>query len=105
MHRLVGDVVRNRLGPGGGISREQVVHQHADNRGGWLRTHWGQPGLAWELPPLRELALRRIDAGHRSGYLLADHIATPLLHTGRMLDVRELWRRSAAMFQRLSEAA
>ncbi|MFI5459730.1 MAG: TIR domain-containing protein, partial [Isosphaerales bacterium] len=105
MHRLVRDVVRKRIGLGGGILREQAVHQHADNRGDWIKSHWGERGLAWELPPLRDLALARIDEGHRGGSLLADRIAKPLLHTGRMLDVRELWRRSAAMLQRLADAA
>ncbi len=98
MHRLVQDVVRARLGPGDRTAREQAVHQHADHRGTWLKSHWGQPGLAWELPPLRDLALRRIDQGDRGGYLLAHAIATPLLHTGRMLDARELWRRTRPCF-------
>ncbi|MFI5460288.1 MAG: tetratricopeptide repeat protein [Isosphaerales bacterium] len=105
MHRLVQDVVRQRFDPEGGVVRKQMVHRYADNRGDWLKIHWGQPGLVWELPSLRDLALQRIDEGDRGGYLLADNIAKPLLHTGRMLDVRELWRRSEAMFVRLYEAA
>ncbi len=105
MHRLVQDVVRARLDADERIAREQAVHQHADDRGAWLESHWGQPGLAWELPPLRDLALRRIDQGERGGCLLANAIATPLLHTGRMLDARDLWRRSASMFERLCAAA
>jgi hypothetical protein len=51
------------------------------------------------------LALRRIDEGDRGGYLLAYSISTPLLHARRALDVRELWRRSAALFQRLYDTA
>jgi hypothetical protein len=105
MHRLVQDVVRKRVGEDGQLLHERAVHQHADNRGRWVKSHWGQPGLAWELPPLRDLALRQIDDRDRGGFLLAYRIATPLLHTGRMLEVRELWRRSAAMFKRLFDAA
>jgi TIR domain len=105
MHRLVQDVVRKRLVPDGESLREQVVHQHADDRGRWIKAHWGKPGLAWELPPLRDLALRRIEAGDRGAVLLCDHIAPSLLHTGRTLDVRELWRRSVALLKRLSDAA
>ena len=87
--------------------RQQAFHQHArTSRGVWIKSHWGQPGLAWELPALRDLAVRRIDNLDGGGYLLADNIATPLLHTGRMLDVRELWRHwQPRMFQRLGDAA
>ena len=105
IRRFLEKMVRKRLGPNGGSAREQVVFQYADYRGAWLKTQWGQAGLAWELLPLRDLALRRIDQGDRGGYVLADRIATPLLHTGRMLDVRELWRRSASLFERRLVAA
>jgi hypothetical protein len=105
VHRLVQDVVRARLGPDQFISRSKVVHEHADERARWVQTNWGQPGLAWELPCLRDIALKRIEKGDRGGCLLADKISKPLLHAGRMLDARELWRRSAAEFQRLSAAS
>jgi tetratricopeptide (TPR) repeat protein len=105
MHRLVQDVVRKRADEGAGPLRKQLVYGHASKRGDWVKSHWGQPGLAWELLPLRDLALRRIDEGGLDGYLLAVAITTPLLHTGRTLDARELWRRSAAMFQRLADDA
>ena len=36
---------------------------------------------------------------------MANSIATPLAHTGRLLDVRDLWRRSADLFAGLSNAA
>ena len=83
-------MVRPRLAAPERAARERVLNAHVDQRGTWMRSHWGQPGLAWELLPLRDPALRRIDAGDRGGYLLADNIATPLLYTGRTLDVREL---------------
>jgi tetratricopeptide (TPR) repeat protein len=105
MHRLVQDVVRERLDNDKGRVRLQVVYRHADYRGGRVKSHWGQPGMAWELPSLRDIALRRIDADDRGGFWLGDKIATPLLHSGRMLDVHDLWRKSAALFQRLAAAA
>ena len=43
MHRLVQDVVRNRLGPHERSARQEVVYRHADDRGDWLESHWGRP--------------------------------------------------------------
>ena len=74
-------------------------------RAGWIKAHWGQVGLAWELRPLRDIALRLIARGDRQGYLMADRIATPLTHTGRLLDACDLYRRSADLFAGLSNAA
>ena len=105
MHRLVQDVVRARLGGDDLASREVVVHQLAHSRAGWIEAHWGQVDLAWELRPLRDIAFRLIARGDRQGYLMANSIATPLAHTGRLLDVRDLWRRSADLFAGLSNAA
>jgi len=51
MHRLAQDVVRARLGADDLASREAVVHQLAYSRAGWIKAHWGQVGLAWELRP------------------------------------------------------
>ena len=71
MHRLVQDVVRARLGADDLASREVVVHQLAYSRAGWIKAHWGQVDLAWELRPLRDIALRLIARGDRQGYLMA----------------------------------
>jgi tetratricopeptide (TPR) repeat protein len=101
MHRLVQEVIRDRLGANGGLVRQQAIHEHADKRAAWVEGHWGQTGLAWELPCLRDLALRRIDAGDICGISLRKRISMPLMHLGHALDIRELWLRSAAMFQRL----
>ena len=105
MHRLVQDVVRARPGADDLASREFVVHQFAYRRAGWIKAHWGQVGLAWELRPLRDIALRLIARGDWQGYLMADRIATPLTHTGRLLDACDLYRRSADLFAGLSNAA
>jgi tetratricopeptide (TPR) repeat protein len=105
MHRLVQDVVRARLGPDDASGREETVVRFAGDRASWLQRHWGQVGLAWELPPLRDLALRRIDQGDHRGCVLADHIATPLRHAGRLVDVRTLWLRSADLLRQRSAAA
>ena len=105
MHRLVQDVVRARLGADDLASREVVVHQLAYSRAGWIKAHWGQVGLAWELRPLRDIALRLITRGDRQGCLMADSIAAPLTHTGRLLDARDLYRRSADLFAGLSNEA
>ena len=105
MHRLVQGVVRARLGADDLASRKVVVHQLAYSRAGWIEAHWGQVGLAWELRPLRDITLRLIARGDRQGYLMADSIATPLAHTGRLLDARDLWRRSADLFAGLADAA
>ena len=67
MHRLVQDVVRARLGADDLASREVVVHQLAYSRAGWIKAHWGQVDLAWELRPLRDIALRLIARGDRQG--------------------------------------
>ena len=67
MHRLVQDVVRARLGVDELASREAVVHQLAYSRAGWIKAHWGQVGLAWELRPLRDIAFRLIARGDRQG--------------------------------------
>ena len=105
MHRLAQDVVRARLGADDLASREAIVHQLAYSRAGWIKAHWGQVDLAWELRPLRDIAFRLIARGDRQGYLMADSIATPLAHTGRLLDARDLWRRSADLFAGLSNEA
>jgi tetratricopeptide (TPR) repeat protein len=105
MHRLVQEVVRARLDRYQQSARERAVNRFAARRGEWLKGRLVQPGLTWELSPLWDLALRWIEQGEREGCLLADAIATPLLQIGRTLDVRDLWRTSAAMFERLAGAA
>ncbi|MGC1717969.1 MAG: TIR domain-containing protein, partial [Isosphaeraceae bacterium] len=75
MHRLAQDVVRARLGADDLASREAIVHQLAYSRAGWIKAHWGQVDLAWELRPLRDIAFRLIARGDRQGYLMADSIA------------------------------
>jgi tetratricopeptide (TPR) repeat protein len=105
MHRMVQELVRRRMGDEAVAARDEVVHAMAMGRGMLLRRRWGQPGLGWELAPLHELAARWIDAGERLGVELCEAIATPLAHTGRVLDARDLWRRAVALLERRHNAA
>ena len=42
-------------GPDEEPGRREIVAEHASRRAKWINAHWGQPGLAWELPPLRDM--------------------------------------------------
>ena len=75
MHRLVQDVVRARLADDL-ASREVVVHQLAYSRAGWIKAHWGQVDLAWELRPCATSHPPDRGATGRGG--IVDRIATPL---------------------------
>ena len=93
-----------RLDQNSAIARERAVNRHADARGDWLKGHWGQPGLAWELSPLCDLALRRIERGTvaavcwrtRSRHRYCIPVACSTSASSGA---------SAAMFQRLAGAA
>jgi tetratricopeptide (TPR) repeat protein len=105
MHRLVQDVVQRRVGLDRKTSLETVVDQFASDRAEWMNGQWGQPGLAWELSPLRDMATRMMDRGDRKGTLLVNKISTPLIHTGRMIDARSLWRKVEGLHKQLLAAA
>ncbi len=104
MHRLVQDVVRAGLDPEDSSIRDETIRQLGYGRAQWVKSHWGQTDLDWELPTLRDMAIALIEQGDRRGYLETWSISTPLLHTGRLLDVGVLWRRCVGFFQRLVQA-
>ncbi|MDX2038038.1 MAG: toll/interleukin-1 receptor domain-containing protein [Isosphaeraceae bacterium] len=104
MHRLVQEIVLERMSEIDRLFRDAAVHAAALERGRRIQAEWGRPGLAWELAPLRDLAARWIDSGEREAALLADRIAKPLEHSGRMFESRDLWLRSAELFRRRLDA-
>ncbi len=105
IHRLVQDVVRSRLGDGVRQVMESRLADHAYSSSERLAARWGQRDLAWELAALRDMAYRLIEHGDRRGWLQGENIATGLLHTGRLLDLGELRRRSHQLLATRCEAA
>jgi tetratricopeptide (TPR) repeat protein len=105
MHRLVQDIVTADLCAEDAAERADSVKTLAIKRADEIQAAWGRTDLGWELPTLRDLALRLLQADDWNGAMLADRIDKPLRHVGRLLDVRLLWQRTIAVEQKRCEAA
>jgi len=105
MHRLVQDIVTAGLSAEAAAERTARVKAHALVRAKEIRAAWGRTDLDWELPALRDMALRLLQADDWDGALLTNRIDTPLRHVGRLLDVRLLWQRAIVVEQKRCEAA
>ena len=103
MHRIVQDVLRARIAPEEADQRLGEVSLHAKQRAAFVGEGWLQRENRWEIAPLLDYAVLRIEAEDADGEFIANWIFHAMRALGSLTRARELMSRLIAIWENAFE--
>jgi tetratricopeptide (TPR) repeat protein len=97
MHRLLQEAVRLSDGSQRFDLFERELLAHAKVRSSLLWKGWVRREHRWELAPLAAYARRWMERGHPDGAFIANEVAGPLEHLGRLPEAESLLRQALSI--------
>jgi tetratricopeptide (TPR) repeat protein len=90
MHRVVQEVVRDRMGAGHADDLREQVLTHAQTRAEAMQDTWTEREARWELTPLVRTTEAALQAGREDAPRLVSFVQSPLGKLGRLQEAKRL---------------
>jgi tetratricopeptide (TPR) repeat protein len=100
MHRVVQEVVQDRMGEARAEALREQVLAHAQERAEEVDETWTEHAARWELAPLARTTEAALLAGHENAPRLAAFVQSPLRELGQFREAKQLLEWAIAQDER-----